>query len=48
MTANAYDEDIDACLKAGMNSHLAKPVDPDAMYAEIAKQLREDEVKKNY
>lgn len=48
MTANAYDEDIDACLKAGMNSHLAKPVDPDAMYAEIAKQIREDEVKKNY
>jgi signal transduction histidine kinase/CheY-like chemotaxis protein len=40
MTANAYDEDIDACLQAGMNSHLAKPVDPPLMYKEIAKQLR--------
>ena len=40
MTANAYDEDIDACLQAGMNSHLAKPVDPPLMYQEIAKQLR--------
>ena len=39
MTANAYDEDIKACLEAGMNAHLAKPVDPTAMYEEIAKQL---------
>jgi signal transduction histidine kinase/ActR/RegA family two-component response regulator len=27
MTANAYREDIDRALSAGMNSHLAKPVD---------------------
>lgn len=27
-TANAYDEDIDACLAAGMNAHVAKPIEP--------------------
>jgi signal transduction histidine kinase/CheY-like chemotaxis protein len=39
MTANAYEEDIKACLDAGMTSHLAKPVDPAVMYNEIAKQI---------
>jgi CheY-like chemotaxis protein len=27
MTANAFKEDIDRCLEAGMNDHLAKPID---------------------
>lgn len=28
MTANAMESDIQACLEAGMNAHVAKPVDP--------------------
>ena len=28
MSANAYDEDVRACLEAGMNEHIAKPFDP--------------------
>jgi len=32
MTANAYPEDRQRCLEAGMNEHLAKPIDPDALY----------------
>ena len=32
MTANAFDEDVQRSLQAGMNAHLAKPVDPEHMY----------------
>lgn len=31
MSANAYDEDVRACLDAGMNAHIAKPFQPDAL-----------------
>lgn len=28
MTANAFDEDVQASREAGMNEHLTKPIDP--------------------
>lgn len=39
MTANAYKEDIDACLEAGMNGHLAKPIEPTILYNSISSFL---------
>jgi two-component system, sensor histidine kinase and response regulator len=38
-TANAFGEDREACLAAGMNDHIAKPVDPEALYPLLLKYL---------
>jgi len=39
MTANAFGADRQACLDAGMDDHLPKPVDPDRLYAALLRWL---------
>ncbi len=37
LTANAFEEDANRCLDAGMNAHLAKPLDMKKVLTTIAK-----------
>ncbi len=39
MTANAMQQDKDACLAAGMNDHVAKPIDPEALFRTLARWI---------
>jgi CheY-like chemotaxis protein len=39
MTANAFDEDRQVCIEAGMDDHIGKPVVPEALYETLLKWL---------
>jgi len=41
MTANAFAEDRQRCLDAGMDDFIAKPVDPDILFGTVLKWLRQ-------
>ncbi len=45
MTANAFDEDRAACLAAGMDDHVAKPVDPVGLYRVLRRWLASEAVR---
>jgi CheY-like chemotaxis protein/HPt (histidine-containing phosphotransfer) domain-containing protein len=40
MTANAFQSDRDTCIAAGMNDYLAKPINPTALVAVLAKWVK--------
>ena len=39
LTANAFDEDVQRSLQAGLNAHLSKPVDPDILFETLENML---------
>jgi PAS domain S-box-containing protein len=40
MTAHALVEERQRCLDAGMNDHVSKPIDPDALFATLARWIK--------
>ena len=42
MTANAFAEDRERCLATGMNDHIAKPVDPEALIVTLSRWLERE------
>ena len=39
LTANAFDEDVQKSLQAGLNAHLTKPVDIDILFETLEKMI---------
>lgn len=44
MTANAGEEDRERCLKAGMDAHITKPIDPEVLMSELCKWIAQKDV----
>ena len=41
LTANAFDEDVQRSLQAGLDAHLSKPVDPDVLFETLEGLIRD-------
>ncbi len=39
LTANAFDEDVQKSMQAGLNAHLAKPVDPGVLFETLGRLI---------
>jgi CheY-like chemotaxis protein len=42
LTANAYDEDRDACLEAGMDDYVSKPLKTETLEAALLRVSRRE------
>ena len=42
MTANAFDDDVQRSLQAGMSAHLSKPVEPERLYETLRRLAKKD------
>ena len=42
LTANAFDEDVQRSMQAGLNAHLSKPVQPDMLFETLESLIKQD------
>ena len=42
LTANAFDEDVQRSLQAGLNAHLSKPVDSEVLFETLENLIKDD------
>ena len=42
MTANAFQDDIRDCIDAGMNAHIAKPIDVNILMGTLDKVFKQN------
>ena len=40
LTANAFDEDVQRSMQAGLNAHISKPVEPEALFDTLEKLIK--------
>ena len=40
LTANAFDEDVQRSMQAGLNAHLSKPVEPEALFTTLENLIK--------
>ncbi len=40
LTANAFDEDVQRSLQAGLNAHLSKPIEPESLFETLESLIR--------
>ena len=42
LTANAFDEDVQRSLQAGLNAHISKPVQPEALFKTLEGLIKDE------
>ena len=40
LTANAFDEDVQQSMQAGLNAHLSKPIEPEALFTTLEELIK--------
>ncbi len=48
MTASVMQKNIQECIDAGMNDHIAKPIEPDIMFKKLLKWIKPDLTRGDY